>query len=141
MSVDLEWYDEYSIGIRFIDEEHKGLLSIMRALRDSVEVNDLEEAKLLTETLIDQSKKHFLHEENYLQHIGFDGLEEHKDYHKELIDQAIEVKKICEGATGDKNLEACIDSMEKYMIDDVISGDVAFKSFLEYKGYIGRDLF
>jgi len=134
--VDLDWHDFYEMGIEFIDQEHKEILAIMRNIRDAINTGNLVRCSYLSGRLIREAENHFNNEEEYLEQLKFPGLKEHKEYHAELLMQAHQVKKICEGSKKDHNLTECFNAMEKFLIDDVLYGDVQFQSFLEYKGLI-----
>ncbi len=133
--INLDWDKSYEIGINFIDNEHKGILSIMRSIREAINDGDLKECELLSDILIDASARHFAHEEQYLAEVDFPRLEEHKQYHISLLDQARQVKALCGNIEQNGSLEECFDAMEKFLIDDVVMGDLDFKSFLEYYGH------
>jgi len=134
--INLEWDDSYTIGIDFIDQDHKRLLSIMRDLRDSILEGKLKKCASLSNNIIQETEAHFTKEETYLKKIGYPYLEKHKKYHQELLAQAQQVKNICEGINQEHDLIKCFQVMESFLIDDITNGDVQFVSFLEYEGHI-----
>ena len=136
--IDLDWHDFYEIGVDFIDEEHKNILSIMRGIRDSILADDYDECTILSTEMINAAIEHFQHEEEFLAGVKFPGLEKHRKYHQTLLVQAKRLKRICEGSEKDHNLMECFEAMEKFLIDDIFHGDIEFKSFLEYEGIIHR---
>lgn len=133
---DLEWHQFYEIGVEFIDEEHKAILSIMRGIQESVVRCDFDKTYSLTNRLVEVVQLHFTHEEEFLEKIEYPDLLEHNNYHKELLEQAALIKKICQGIDSEHDLLVCFDEMKKFMVDDILYGDIKFKSFLEYKGLI-----
>lgn len=133
---DLKWYSFLEIGIDFIDEEHKALLKIMQEIRSEIEANNYEAAAKLLELLLVEANTHFLSEEKYLEETGYPGLEEHKKYHNELLSKTEITKQVCENITTAHDTKECFDEMADFLIDDILKGDVMFKSYLEYKGYI-----
>ena len=68
--------------------------------------------------------------------VKYPGLEEHKKYHRKLLIKADTTKRICEGYETEHDLKECFDGMAKFLIDDILKGDIQFKSYLEYEGYI-----
>ena len=138
--LNLQWDKAWEIGVDFIDEEHKNLLAIMRRIRQSILSGDYAECSSLSAELIRLAEQHFAHEERFLDKVGYPGLHGHKTYHQRLIVQALQVKEICESTQHADNLTACFDSMEQFLIDDIIAGDLQFVSFLEYEGHIRRRL-
>jgi len=136
--VDLDWKDYYEIGVNFIDLDHKKILTVMRDLRDAITDGNLEECSCLSDSMIKEAENHFINEEVFLEKVKFPGLKEHKKYHEELLIQAKQVKEICEGVNKDHDLMECFEAMKKFLIDDILHGDLQFVSFLEYEGYIKR---
>lgn len=81
---------------------------------------------------------HFSREEQYLSEVEYPGLEKHKIYHKELLVKADTTKRMCEGIETDHDLKECFDRMVNFLIDDILRGDIKFKSYLEYEGYLDK---
>ena len=133
---DLEWHDFFEIGIDFIDDDHKKLLKIMIDTKAAIEEENNNKCVQLLTSLLKEAKEHFSREEEYLAEIKYPGLEEHKKYHKELLVKADTTKRICEGIEKEHDLVECFDGMANFLIDDILRGDIMFKSYLEYEGYI-----
>lgn len=84
-----QWSDDYQIGHKVIDEEHKYLLSLLDELAESIALGDndrhfiihtLGELKSYTET-------HFLNEEALMRQLQYADLEKHAENHKMLFFQ------------------------------------------------------
>lgn len=135
---DLKWHDFLEIGIDFIDEDHKRLLNIMLDVKNTIEANNFSKCIILLNELIKEARDHFAREEEYLYEVKYPDLEKHKIYHKELLVKADTTKRICEGIETEHDLKECFDGMANFLIDDILCGDINFKSYLEYEGYIKR---
>ena len=135
---DLKWHSFFEIGVDFIDEEHKALLSIMMDTRDAIESNNYKEAGKFLEALLTVASEHFLHEEEFLKEVKFPGLDEHIKYHQELLAKTVNTKKVCESIKAEHDTKKCFDDMSEFLIDDILHGDLAFKSYLEYEGYMKK---
>lgn len=135
---DLDWHDFYEIGIDFIDDEHKSILSVLQGIQEAVISGDLDKTYRLSSSLITISKNHFKHEEEFLEAVKYPELEEHNRYHNGLLVQASRIKDMCQGIDTEHDLMSCFDEMKKFLIDDIMYGDIKFKSYLEHKGYILR---
>jgi len=133
---DLEWHDLYLIGVDFIDDDHKRLLSIMQHVRDSILQEDFKRCSTLLEELLVEANEHFTREEEFLTEANYPEVIEHHEYHQGLIEQASTVKSICDGIEEKHDLKECFDAMVQFLIDDILGGDIKFKSFLEDRGYI-----
>lgn len=134
--VDLVWHNFLEIGVDFIDEDHRALLETMQQAKNAVEAKNYDECEKLLDVLIQDAARHFENEEQYLKETKYPGLETHIAYHKELIIKAEATRKICENIDSDNRLKECFDSLANFLIDDILRGDIGFKSYLEYEGYI-----
>ena len=133
---DLEWHEFLEIGVDFIDEDHKRLLAIMREIQQAVNEYDSKKCIVLLTALLKEAREHFAREEHYLEEVKYPELEKHKAYHQQLLSKADTTKRICEGIESEHDLQECFDGMTEFLIDDILRGDIKFKSYLEYNGYI-----
>jgi len=133
---DLKWHDFLKIGVDFIDEDHKKLLGIMLEVKDAIDQGNNKKCTKLLTLLLKEARDHFSREEKYLLETKYPGLEKHKVYHKELLIKADTTKRICEGIETEHDLKECFEGMANFLIDDILRGDIMFKSYLEFEGYI-----
>lgn len=92
----IEWKDEYTLGNKFIDENHKKLVNTVNLL-----VNCLNEEKNMTETFFSiyhrlafYAESHFAEEEKFFADNKCSNLEEHKKSHREFIAKLVEFQKL-----------------------------------------------
>ena len=135
---DLEWHDFLKIGVGFIDNDHKKLLKIMQETKLAIQDGDTKKCALLLTSLLKEADEHFKREEDYLLDVNYPGLDSHKMYHKELLIKADATKRICEGIETEHDLKKCFDGMSDFLVDDILRGDIKFKSYLEYEGYLNK---
>ena len=133
---DLVWHDFLEIGVEFIDQDHKHMLAIMQGVQGAIIRKDYAECAKLLARLLAEASEHFQREEAYLSEAKYPGLAEHQKYHAELLVQADNVKKICESTEAGHDIQACFNGMSRFLIDDILKGDVRFKSYLEHEGLI-----
>jgi len=136
--IDLEWCNAFNIGYQPIDDDHKRLLDAMKRLRDALVENDLDQGRVLAQQVLETAGGHFRFEEGFLAEIKYPDLAQHEAYHQELLTRALEIKKHCENAGHPDDVQSCFDAMARFLVDDVIAGDLRFKSYLEHCGYISR---
>lgn len=83
---DIEWKEEYGIGVEQIDDEHKQLFKIAKRLfmlskeKTRGQWAAEESIKFLKSYCI----KHFEHEEAYMRSIGYKDLETHQKHHTHM---------------------------------------------------------
>ena len=129
--MDLEWHDHYALGDPQLDDDHKELLRIMEELRGAVaEVGRTRCADLL-ELLMDRAAEHFGKEEELLGALGWRGLPAHVAYHSELLLQAEFLKSLCDRSAERAEIEEHFKSIAEFLTDDLLRGDLEFKSFLQ----------
>lgn len=134
--VDLAWYPFYEIGHELIDDDHRRLLTIMQAIQSAVIEKDYSKCAIELDRMMLESKLHFAREETFLAKAGYPHLDDHIVYHHGLLVQAERIRAICQGTAIDHDLNACFEEMTRFLIDDVLRGDLQFKSYLEDKGLI-----
>jgi hemerythrin-like metal-binding protein len=89
---ELVWKNEYSIGHFQTDNEHKELISLAnRVIRFSNSGEDIHKIRDALKALQQYTVIHFRNEEKYMEHLGYQGIVEHKKCHAELIDRLNEV--------------------------------------------------
>jgi hemerythrin len=86
------WSSSFSVGIKIIDEQHKGLLYFVNDLFNHSSGNEEEELKYFKEVVqkvIEYIKNHFSTEEKLLLAAKFPGYIEHKKAHDEFTFEVI----------------------------------------------------
>ncbi len=84
----IQWIDEYSLGIKEIDDQHKVLFEIIDELYQSIFQMKSNEILLDILNKLDiYADYHFGTEEKYFQKFGYEGTTEHINQHKNFIEQ------------------------------------------------------
>ena len=81
------WSDSYSMGIKLIDDQHKGLLNFVNELFDHATGNEEEERawfKGVIQFAVRYIREHFTTEEKFMKATKFPGYAEHKRAHDEF---------------------------------------------------------
>jgi len=131
----LKWRESYEIGVDFIDKDHKSLLNIINNIKKEIETGGFSTGSMLIDNFIKEIKAHFSREEAFLYEINYPGLEIHKAYHKELLDKTEKTKDILETMESKEEFRECFDGMSRFVFDDILQGDINFKSYLEHEEY------
>ena len=83
---DLLWDNTLSVQVREIDDDHRKLVDLFNLLSHAVNEEEPEElVEVLLEELISCTDCHFKHEERLMLKYRYDGFEEHRREHRELI--------------------------------------------------------
>jgi len=81
------WSNSYSMGIKIIDDQHKGLLNFVNDLFDHSTGNDVDERTYFKEVIqkaVQYIKEHFQTEEKLMIATKFPGYAAHKKIHDEF---------------------------------------------------------
>jgi len=92
----VKWNDAYALGIKVIDDQHKGLLDIVNDLFNHASANKEEEHeyfKSVIKQAVDYIKNHFATEEKIMISTKYKGYDEHKKLHEEFILTVIKTAK------------------------------------------------
>ncbi len=80
--IQLEWKDEYNLGVDDIDKQHQKLFDYLRELRDMMRNEDTKGGIAQTlDNLYNYGVEHFTFEEQLMERIGFSALEGHRKLH------------------------------------------------------------
>jgi hemerythrin-like metal-binding protein len=134
--VNLDWHDKLLTGVDKLDDDHKHVLEIMRELQQRIEKQDYDPCSALFADLLAAGAAHFEYEEAYLAKANYPYIEEHIQFHHDLVLKVKNVKAICETPEKRDELKSAFDIMAEFLKDDVIAGDQQFKSYLESRGLV-----
>lgn len=88
--IDISWKEEYSVGVKRFDDDHKEIIKIISRINDTLyQFKTLEHMPDIFGELKDYAERHFKAEEELMEEHGFPGYEDHKREHEEF-DRKIE---------------------------------------------------
>ena len=84
----VSWSSTFSVGVKVIDEQHKGLLDLVNDMFNHVSERDSDEREYFKDVIqqaIQYIKVHFSTEEKIMLHTNFPGYTEHKKAHDTFV--------------------------------------------------------
>ena len=133
MKKESQWSEDYELGIRIIDEQHKKLFSIMAEIAslDAGTSNKQELKKILGE-LNSYMHRHFEEEEAFMRQSRYPELENHQKLHSEII-------KFVNATIANSPTIAMIQTklkfiIKKMLIDHIVNEDTKYKLCLTNNG-------
>ena len=126
----LMWSASFELGIKSIDDQHKNLFALAKAVPLGLAARSSTEIA----TFVQAAREHFESEESILLLSGFPELHEHRHYHLSLIRRAGDLTTICDSEENPIKSGEFHDEIISFLLDDIVRGDTAFKSFLQYHG-------
>jgi hemerythrin len=92
MNEQLEWQDDWLLGIDDLDDEHREMVRLINRLLDEEENTPILQR---ASDLVVHLRAHFSHEELFLRRINYPGYCEHKHEHKmEMAEVVVLLKKM-----------------------------------------------
>jgi len=127
---DIVWGYVLSVGNDEIDDDHHRLVELFNMLNHAVK-EDESPAYLgaLLEELINCTVWHFSHEERLMIKHGYDGYDEHRAEHQELIQTAKELQQKILQADKQMAMDD-LEFLERWLTGHILSTDMKLGSYL-----------
>lgn len=95
----IEWKDEFSVGVKGLDDQHKMLIRIINSFTTAVRNNKgRSHIEKTLESLTEYTVLHFVAEEVLMGAVGYPFLDDHKEKHNGLVTQINDFKtRVLEG--------------------------------------------
>lgn len=129
-----KWTDRYSVNIKGLDTQHRGLFEIINRLNQALSAGHGAEAMNdVLQKLVLYTQSHFSAEEALMQKHGFPGFEVHRAEHESFI-RAVEkhVTEFKEGKAGAP--VSLLFFLQAWLKHHILKTDKAYSSFLNANG-------
>jgi len=80
----IKWNDNYKIGIKSIDKQHKHFVGLLNTLYEYIESRHTEKIPEIIDELTSYAEQHFKLEEEYFKKYNYEGADIHTAAHNEL---------------------------------------------------------
>jgi hemerythrin-like metal-binding protein len=119
-----------TVGIDEIDDDHRKLVNLFNILNHSVTEGVAEDyVEAVLEELINCTVWHFSHEERLMLKYGYEGLEEHKAEHQDLINSVRELQqKYLQMGKLEKKED--LEYLEHWLTEHILTADNRLGSYL-----------
>jgi hemerythrin len=126
----LTWDNTLSVEVPEIDEDHRRLVDLYNLLSQAAAQGESTDyINALTDELVACTAWHFRHEERLMLKHGYEGLEEHRNEHAELIAsvQALQqrLRKQDEAVGNDE-----IEYLERWLMEHIFGADMKMGAYL-----------
>ncbi|QBG35663.1 bacteriohemerythrin [Litorilituus sediminis] len=130
----VQWREEYSVGITHIDNDHKKLISLLNqfsmaydyAMSETFEKEALEE-------LVSYTKYHFEREEKLMSENDYPDFEAHKAQHEQMIAQVEEFVQLY-NEKGHDALNEIVEFLTGWLINHINGTDKQYSEHLHERG-------
>jgi hemerythrin len=122
------WKPEYNLGIPIVDEQHRGIVTIINSLYYGMQNKHGADLLMPVNGMINEyTRIHFQIEENFLEKCKYPGLPEHKELHKELINK---LKMVGRESRLQHDPKEFFDFLKEWWINHIRDKDRAFLNYL-----------
>lgn len=121
----IEWRDGFKIGIAQVDQEHRHLFTLVRAL-------NLESVDQTVDELLDYVVTHFSNEQDMMEKSGYPAFEAHLKLHEEFASQVADF--LGSGLAWDEDrIQDLRRFLNKWLIGHIMTHDLRFGKWLASK--------
>lgn len=134
-SREIEWSEDFSVGVKEIDKHHKDLIKLINRFSKAVENN--EETEIVEEVageLLEYTHKHFKFEEELFDKHGYKDSSHHKKLHKNFLEQVLNFKKEVDEGKG-KTAGDLIRFLKDWVVKHILVVDGKYAEYMKENGY------
>ncbi len=130
----VELSPSFLLDYEALDQDHQRLADIVNQIVKAIDDDEGEKCEDLALVFVKSAKEHFANEEALLVKVGYPNVKKHQDHHKSLntkMDHILEFAKMA--GVNPMARESLRKELVFLLMDDVITKDMEFKSFIEEK--------
>ena len=127
-NVFIVWKPEYLLSIPIIDEQHRGIVTIINSLHYGMQSDYVKNMLApIIDMMYSYTHIHFQIEENYLQKIHSPSADRHKTLHLELASKLTQAQR---DSLMDKDHHQFMDFLKQWLINHICKEDLIFLEHL-----------
>ena len=127
----LSWRDDYRIGIRDVDAEHKFLFDLINEVHDAhMSAHERKDVLNALTRLVAYAERHFTREEGMMTAQGYPKLDHHRQLHERLYSAIFDLNEKLQ--SGAKQVDAeVLRFLKNWLVDHILHEDMDFGSYAE----------
>lgn len=130
------WKDEYSVGIKKFDDQHKRIVGYLNELYEAMNKGKGKEALgEVLKGLLEYTRTHFLAEESLMKMYNYPGYEEHRAKHEKMTLHVIGLVKKYESGEITSPIQIT-NFLKDWLGKHIMGTDNAYGPFLKSKGVV-----
>lgn len=128
----MPWSDEYKLGIKMIDDDHRSLFNTANHLHRAVKTHEGHETvKATFDMLTKYVHEHFAREEQLMEEANYPGLDEHRRLHANFIRAFFSTKQSYIVAPKMFDFDGFLDFLKKWLINHVLVEDPKYAYLMD----------
>ncbi|MGY8958302.1 MAG: bacteriohemerythrin [Alphaproteobacteria bacterium] len=133
------WNTSMSVGDRFIDGDHKGLIHLINRLHENAGVEgQYDKIREIVDRLIDYTAFHFSREEQLMRVCDYPALSEHKGAHDRFTARIHDFRKSLHPAISESKATALAEYLKEWLTNHILVEDAAYKKSIKDNAETGR---
>jgi hemerythrin len=125
-----KWKNDFSVGIKELDDQHKSFFDILNRLGEAAGGNKgMEIVGPVLQELNEYSRHHFTEEENWLKVIGYPGLQYQQKQHEFFISQVTDLQD--RYSRGDASIPlSTVEFLRDWLLSHILETDKKYGTFM-----------
>ena len=130
----IEWKDSYNIGVKEIDNQHRGLFELIGKLATSRAYEPVGKYFLLTLTkFAEYAQVHFSTEERYMDDAQYPKMAEHRQEHELFLERlSLMTQQVEQKEPGSE--EKALDFLKEWYLGHILGADRDLEQWFRVKG-------
>ena len=123
----IEWSPLFSVGVDKMDAQHRELIAITNEFCEAYQANrGHQSVPSILNKLISYAQEHFRDEEELMRTFGFEGFEEHKEKHEQMVDKIFSIVHAFEkgSVTAPDDLNTFL---REWLIEHILKEDMQYR--------------
>lgn len=125
----IEWGEHLSVGVAVFDNEHKQLVALVNKLNHAIIAGSAKKTMEETlQSLVNYTKIHFKHEEDYMVLYDYPDYQGHKMEHEALTSQVMDFYQRYQAGKAVFSIEL-MNFLKDWLIKHILGSDKKYKDF------------
>lgn len=130
----VELSETFVLECEELDRDHKRLVEMVNDISEQIDSGNTATCKSQVQELVNYARGHFGREEQFLSKIGYPDVNRHRRHHRQLDHKMEHILEFAEKvAVNEMAGESLKKELVYFVMDDVITTDMDFKSFIADK--------
>jgi hemerythrin len=131
----IEWKENYNVGVKEIDIQHRGLFDIIDKLSRASQIEPEGKYFLMTfDKFIEYARVHFSTEERYMKEAEYPKLSEHRQEHIQYLTELSDLALELENKKSDTERKI-LDYLKTWYTSHILGEDRDYMESLKAKGF------
>lgn len=130
----ITWTDDFSVGVKQFDEDHKKLVHFVNKLHTGIVAKEPVGAMMeILDGLIEYTKVHFQHEEVQMVKMNYPEYEVHKAEHDALVAKVIDFKNQLDEGKTSFSIQL-MNFLRDWLMNHIQGSDMKYREFFNSNG-------